>query len=166
MDAQSMIKYFYKLSESILKKEGVKNMKEVDREKIKEIIVGILRNEISPWLVILFGSFVKGNFRNDSDIDIAYLSDKEISNIERFKISQEIADKLSREVDIVDLKTASSVLKAQIIGTGEVIYCEDENRKDLFFMRALKEYALLNEERDVVLKSFFGISVYEKDVSD
>lgn len=29
-------------------------------------------------------------------------------------------------------------------------------------MRALKEYALLNEERDVVLKSFFGMSIYSK----
>lgn len=92
----------------------------------------ILKREISPWLIILFGSLVKGNFRKDSDIDIAYLSDKEISNVERFWVSQEIADSLNRDIDLIDLKKASTVLKAQIVGTGEVIYCEDEKRKIYF----------------------------------
>lgn len=137
-------------------------MQGIDMQKVKEVILDVLKKEISPWLVILFGSFVKGNFRKDSDIDIAYLSDKEISNVERFWISQEIADKLKRDVDLVDLKSASTVLRAQIVSTGEVIYCEDNYRKDLFFLRALKEYALLNEERDVVLKSIFGMSIYPK----
>lgn len=131
-------------------------------QEIKEVILDILKREISPWLVILFGSFVKGNFRKDSDIDIAYLSDKEISNVERFWISQEIADKLKRDVDLIDLKSASTVLRAQIVGTGEAIYCEDDHRKNLFFLRTLKEYALLNEERDVILKSIFGMSIYPK----
>jgi len=111
--------------------------------------VDILKREILPWLIILFSSLVKGNFRKDSDIDIAYLSDKEISNVERFWVSQEIADSLNRDIDLIDLKKASTVLKAQIVGTGEVIYCEDEKRKNLFFMRALKEYAFLNLQRAI-----------------
>nr|WP_167317580.1 nucleotidyltransferase domain-containing protein [Caldicellulosiruptor hydrothermalis] len=131
-------------------------------QEIKKVVVEILKKEISPWLIIIFGSLAKGNFRQDSDIDIAFFSDREVSNIERFRISQELADKLNRDVDLVDLKSASTVLKAQIVGTGEVIYCEDEKRKNLFFMRTLKEYALLNEERDIVLKSFFGMSIYSE----
>jgi len=137
-------------------------MREINIQEIKKVVVDILKREISPWLIILFGSLAKGNFRQDSDIDIAFFSDREVSNIERFRISQELADKLNRDVDLVDLKSASTVLKAQIVGKGEVIYCEDEKRKNLFFMRVLKEYALLNEERDVGLKSFFGMSIYSK----
>ncbi|ADQ05939.1 DNA polymerase beta domain protein region [Caldicellulosiruptor hydrothermalis 108] len=137
-------------------------MPEINIQEIKKVVVEILKKEISPWLIIIFGSLAKGNFRQDSDIDIAFFSDREVSNIERFRISQELADKLNRDVDLVDLKSASTVLKAQIVGTGEVIYCEDEKRKNLFFMRTLKEYALLNEERDIVLKSFFGMSIYSE----
>ncbi|BCS80220.1 type VII toxin-antitoxin system MntA family adenylyltransferase antitoxin [Anaerocellum diazotrophicum] len=79
-------------------------MPEIDIQEIKKVVVEILKKEISPWLIITFGSLAKGNFRQDSDIDIAFFSDKEVSNIERFRISQELADKLNRDVDLVDLK--------------------------------------------------------------
>ncbi|WP_206516888.1 hypothetical protein [Caldicellulosiruptor changbaiensis] len=55
----------------------------------------------------------------------------------------------------MDLKKAFTVFRTQIISTGEVIFCADEIRKMYFFMRTFKEYALLNEEREIVLKSLF-----------
>ncbi|WAM34950.1 type VII toxin-antitoxin system MntA family adenylyltransferase antitoxin [Caldicellulosiruptor morganii] len=124
-------------------------------EEVKKTIVEFLNEKISPWLVILFGSIIKENFRPDSDIDIAYFSDIDIDNYERFLIAQELANILNRDVDLIDLKKASAVFKTQIISTGEVIFCSDETRKMYFFMRTYKEYALLNEEREVVLKSLF-----------
>jgi len=52
-------------------------------------------------------------------------------------------------------KELLTVFKVQIISTGEVIFCADEIRKMYFFMRTFKEYALLSEEREIVLKSLF-----------
>lgn len=62
-----------------------------------------------------------------------------------------MADVLKREVDLVDLKKASTVFKIQIIKTGKLIYNSDNLRKMYFQMRAMRDYALLNEERTEII---------------
>lgn len=118
-------------------------------KKINDFLI----EKINPYLIYLFGSSVKGNFREDSDIDIAFLSDEEYSDYEIFMMAQELADIMKREVDLVNLKKSSTVFKAQIVGTGKTIYCSDENRRMYFEMYAFKDYALLNEERSEILES-------------
>lgn len=51
----------------------------------------------------------------------------------------------------MDLKSASTVFRAQVIARGELIYCGDKNVKGYLEMRILKDYAKLNEERKVIL---------------
>ncbi len=121
-----------------------------DPDNIKTINEYLVQN-FEPYLIILFGSQAKGTFREDSDIDIAFLSEKECSSYELFMVAQQLASELGREVDLVDLKKASTVFKAQIVGTGTVIYCLDESKRILFQMRTFKDYALLNEERAEIL---------------
>jgi hypothetical protein len=88
---------------------------------------------------------------NNIDIDIAFLSDNQSSDYQIFLLAQEIADILHRDVDLINLMNSSTVFTAEVIGKGEVIYCTDDNRRMFFEMRAFKEYALLNEERQVIL---------------
>lgn len=118
-------------------------------EKVKKLLI----KELEPYVIYVFGSGVKGVFREDSDIDIAFLSHKNLSEYEIFVISQELADILKREVDLINLKNASTVFRAQIVGSGEVIYCSDDTGRMYFETRALKEYAFLNEERESILKN-------------
>ncbi|MTK12310.1 MAG: nucleotidyltransferase domain-containing protein [Clostridiaceae bacterium] len=118
-------------------------------EKIKKLLI----EKLEPYIIYIFGSSAKGVFREDSDVDIAFLGDMNLSEYEVFVIAQELADILKREVDLIDLKNASTVFKAQIVGNGEVIYCNDDTRRMYFEMRAFKEYALLNEERENILKN-------------
>lgn len=113
----------------------------------------ILIDKVNPYLIYLFGSSVTENFRDDSDVDIAFLSDNSISEYEVFILAQEIADVLNREVDLINLSNSSTVFKAQVVGKGKVIYCTDNNRRMYFEMRAFKEYALLNEERQEILNN-------------
>ncbi|MBC2578868.1 type VII toxin-antitoxin system MntA family adenylyltransferase antitoxin [Clostridium sp. DJ247] len=108
---------------------------------------------VEPYVIYLFGSGVKGIFRQDSDIDIAFLSDKEISDYDLFMVSQELADILKREVDLINLKNASTVFKVQVIYNGEKIYYLDDTRGAYFEMYSFKDYALLNEEREIILNS-------------
>ncbi|MCX7904371.1 MAG: nucleotidyltransferase domain-containing protein [Caloramator sp.] len=116
-----------------------------------DLIISFLRKKINPYLIMLFGSINKDYFRNDSDIDIAFLSDLKLSQYDIFMLAQELADILKRDVDLVDLNKASTVFKVQIISTGRIIYSSDEYRRATFMMRALKEYALLNEERKIII---------------
>ncbi|ABO50932.1 DNA polymerase, beta domain protein region [Desulforamulus reducens MI-1] len=114
------------------------------------IIKQYLAEKISPYLIILFGSGAKGNLRKNSDIDIAFLSDHHFSDYEIFMCSQGLADKLGREVDLVDLKKASTVFQTQVISTGKIIYSKDETKRMQFYMLTFKKYARLNEERQCI----------------
>jgi len=121
-------------------------------KKHKEIIVDLLQKKIAPWLIYLFGSSYQGRMRPDSDIDVAILSDNSLDAYQFFLIAQELAEALGREVDLIDLSQASTVFVAQVVGNSEILYCEDQIRKAYFELKAFKEYALLNEERQVVLE--------------
>lgn len=124
---------------------------ELHTEQI-ETIIHTLRKSVAPWLIILFGSYAKGRSRVDSDIDIAYLTDRDVDEYQSFCIAQELADLLGKSCDCVNLKSVSTVFQVQVVGYGKVLYCQDETRRKYYFLRTYKEYALLNEERALILK--------------
>lgn len=121
--------------------------------KYKEEII-ILLQEIKIKFAYIFGSSVKGNFRKESDIDIAVYIEEDIDDYTVFMKAQEIAVKLNRDIDLVNLKKVSTVFAAQIISTGELIICGDINKKMEFEMNTLSQYAKLNEERAEILKHY------------
>lgn len=112
-----------------------------------------LVQKINPYTIYFFGSIVNGNMRRDSDIDIAFLSDVDIDDYSLFMMAQDLADICGREIDLIDLRKMSTVFKAQVVGTGKAIYCNDNLRRMCFEMYALKDYALLNEERAEILEN-------------
>lgn len=111
----------------------------------------LLIERLNPIVVYLFGSAARNELREDSDIDIAYVSKTHLTPYENFMLAQEIADIFKKDVDLVDLKEASTVFKAQVVATGKNIYCSNENERMYFEMRTFKEYALLNEERESIM---------------
>lgn len=114
--------------------------------------IEILKEEFNPIVIYLFGSAAREQLKKDSDIDIAFLTDNDIDPYDCFMKAQELADIFKRDVDLINLNTSSTVFKAQVVGTGKRIYCRDEIKRMYFEMRALKAYAMLNEEREVILK--------------
>jgi predicted nucleotidyltransferase len=125
----------------------------LEAEKMKvdfEAVKSFLIKELQAELIYLFGSYAKGKERPDSDLDLAFLSSKEIDDYQRFLTAQKLASKLNIEVDLIDLKKASTVFKAQII-QGKLLYAEDEKQKQEFEMLTLKKYARLNEERKEII---------------
>ena len=121
------------------------------KENINKSI--LLLKDFNIISVYLFGSAAKNQLKPESDIDIAFLSFLDVDEYECFMKAQELAEIFKRDVDLIDLKKASTVFKAQIIGTSSLIYCNDNVKRAYFEMRALKEYALLNEERAEIIKN-------------
>lgn len=120
-----------------------------DRE-VKSIVEH-LTDRLGAFLIILFGSAVQNKLRADSDVDLAFLSKDVFSEYDIFLVAQELASILNRNVDLVDLKKASTVLQAQIVAKGKVLFCSDDRERMVFAMTALKKYAKLNEERCCIL---------------
>ena len=130
---------------------------------MEQIIVETLKDAVSPSVIYLFGSAATGHIRHDSDIDIAFLSDKQsFDHYERFMLAQQLAERLQRDVDLIDLKEANTVFQAQIVSNGKVIYCADEQKKAEYEWLVLKMYAKLNEERAEILRNIVESgSVYD-----
>ncbi len=116
--------------------------------KVREFSI----EKLKPDFIIIFGSYAKGITHNESDIDVAiYREDKVFSAYELFMFAQQLADIIGIEVDLVDLKEASTVFATQIFSTGEVIYSKNENLRMELHMRTYSMYAKLNEERQPII---------------
>ena len=119
-------------------------------DKLNEAIKLLL--EYKPIIIYLFGSASREELREDSDIDIAFLTKEDIHEYDVFMKSQELVDIFKREVDLIDISKASTVFKAQIVGNGRVIYCLDDKERMFFEMRSFKEYVMFNDERKCIIE--------------
>lgn len=130
----------------------------------EQIIINLLQEKLSPSIIYLFGSMVKGTVHKDSDIDIAFvMNGTPMEKYDLFFVAQQLASQLNRDVDLIDLKESSTVFQAQVVHTGKVIYCANEQQKAQFEMKVFKMYAKLNEERaHIITEAFERGTIYDE----
>jgi predicted nucleotidyltransferase len=102
--------------------------------------------------IYLFGSRAGGASHRQSDYDFAVLADAPIDAVYRWELAGRLADLVRAEVDLVDLFSASTVMRVQVVSSGQVIYDADPTARSLFEAMALSAYARLNEERRGILE--------------
>lgn len=115
-------------------------------------LVGKLREEF-PGLISAyrFGSFGTRYERTTSDLDLAVYAGPPLPAVKLWRAAQELAADIGRDVDLVDLASASTVMRAQVIHGGERVYCADEVACETFEDYVYSSYARLNEERREIL---------------
>lgn len=111
----------------------------------------ILRLVPDALAVYLFGSRAAGEERPDSDVDLALLAPRSLDSVERWQLQEDVASILRASVDLVDLRGASTVLRAQVVTGGELLHDADPAGRALFETNVLSDYARLNEERAEIL---------------
>ncbi len=115
---------------------------------IEDKIVNKIKERVPNVLAIyIFGSFGTAHQTAESDVDIAVLMPKKMDPLTLWDTAQQIAIELNKDVDLIDLKGASTVFQNQIISTGKRIYCSDKISCDLFEHTCLSMYLRFNEER-------------------
>lgn len=118
-------------------------------EETQHQLIQIINQKLDTDFIILFGSFAKGTEREDSDIDLAYFSKKQLSSYERFILSGQLAVISGCEVDLIDIKRIDTVFNMQIFAYGMPIYMDDKNEYIRQQMRAYSMYVTLNERGSV-----------------
>ncbi|WP_220721503.1 type VII toxin-antitoxin system MntA family adenylyltransferase antitoxin [Agarivorans litoreus] len=78
---------------------------------------------------------------------------QKLDPIQRFDLQEELAIKLGKDVDLIDLLSASTVLQHQIIYKGQLLWGE-KPEKTRFEMQVMAMYQKLNQERADILKSY------------
>ncbi|MDX8411654.1 MAG: MarR family EPS-associated transcriptional regulator [Mariprofundaceae bacterium] len=102
--------------------------------------------------VYAFGSTVSGQMHQDSDLDLAVLANPPIDSEKIWRLAQDIAAMVGREVDLIDLRRASAVMRVQIIQGGKRLYCLDPLACADFEDFVFSDFARLNEERAGILE--------------
>ena len=115
-------------------------------------IIETIRKAV-PNLIALyrFGSQVHGTAGPESDVDVAILAPDPLSPPTLFDLQQQLAVLLHKEVDLVDLASATTVLRMQVVSTGECLFSGNDRTREEFETSVFSSYARLNEERRGIL---------------
>lgn len=119
-------------------------------EASRDLILQRLR-PFSPKAIYLFGSFGTSRQHPGSDIDLAILPADSADPVRLFQIANELSSSLGREVDLIDLTKATTVMAKEVLRTGDRLAADDLHAARNFEMRTLADYARLNEERHPIL---------------
>ena len=85
-------------------------------------------------------------------MDLAVLAHDPIPNLRRFELAQELAVRFHRDVDLINLRNASTVMRMQVISTGTYLDAPNAPARREFEMYVFSDYARLNEERREIMK--------------
>lgn len=119
----------------------------------KEKIISFLKSKMSLRLLILFGSYASGHAAADSDIDLAFIADNDIDDFALWwDISRELSLLIGHDVDLVDMKKASTVFRFEIVSNGQILFQEGDFDAYLDLVYTL--YLQLNDDRQEVLAHY------------
>jgi len=125
---------------------------QLDKQKIITKILDVLPQTRA---IYLFGSYVSGDNNIKSDVDIAllfsHIDAKEIGNMYLSKLHLELENMLNLDVDLVNIRSASTIMQNEITYNGIVIFSNDQYMVEEFEMLTLSLYQKLNEERKGIL---------------
>ncbi len=101
----------------------------MDQNIIIHTLLDVFGNKLE--VSYLFGSHAAERATNDSDLDLAVLTNEPMTREEVWQIAQKLAIRLGTEVDLIDLMNCNTVLSMQIIEEGKLLF--DPHHKAPFF---------------------------------
>ncbi len=112
-----------------------------------------IAKDFSLKLLLLFGSKVKGNFKEDSDVDLAFLAFKDLSSKDFLELTVKLSQHFKKEVDLVDLKKANPLLLYQIAKNCKLLYGKEKDFikfKIVAFKKYVDHFPLLKLEEKII----------------
>jgi predicted nucleotidyltransferase len=90
--------------------------------------------------IYVFGSAATGDFAEGSDLDLAVLGPRPYDGRGLYDVARSLETALDVDVDLVDLITAPTLLKFEVIARGRSVYCANRDMALDFEARSLTEY--------------------------
>ncbi|HJT98111.1 MAG TPA: nucleotidyltransferase domain-containing protein [Rhodanobacteraceae bacterium] len=95
---------------------------------------------IGAWM---FGSAASGSLRAESDIDLAVWCGAPVPGVRRWEAERELGVMLDRDVDLIDLASAGTLIAVEIFTKGLVLVERDAQAVLDLHARTLSDYAEL-----------------------
>jgi predicted nucleotidyltransferase len=74
------------------------------------------------WAIYVYGSFARGDQTPASDVDLAVLLPPEARIVDPLSVMSAIASRVHREIDLVDMRRVSDVLRREVLIEGIALY--------------------------------------------
>jgi predicted nucleotidyltransferase len=116
----------------------------IDLEPLLQAIRAQLPGVVGVWL---FGSVSRGQAGPGSDIDLAVLADAPIDGVVLFDLGLELGVIANRDVDLIDLRRASTVLRKEVVSGGRLAWTADAAACEAFAGDSMALYVALKEEQ-------------------
>ncbi len=134
-------------------------------DSIETSILGYFQSIPHIVSVILFGSYARNDFNQRSDVDIAILCERTHVPLSMTLIEwrEDLSSLLQKEVDLVCLNTASSILGMQVYQDGRILIVRNTREYANYQMLLFTEYAELKEirapmEQNILKRKFYDQS--------
>lgn len=128
------------------------------QESTEALIERIVEAYPETQAIYLFGSYGTKAEWPTSDVDIAVLlppeTAKRVGSLSLSDLRVSLERRLHRDVDLVNLRLASTVFQKEVVAAERRIYCADDYATAEFEMLVLSFYQKLNYERREILKAF------------
>ncbi len=116
----------------------------IDARELARTVEELFPGALGVWI---YGSFADGYARRDSDVDVAILPERPLDAWERHERAEEVASRLGRDVDLVDLRAVGTVLRFEITTRGLRVAARDPFSCDLFETAAMAMFQRLQESQ-------------------
>ncbi len=127
-----------------LKEQGL-TLAKIKQSMVKESETEVIFKKCPVKFAYLFGSRAKSNTTSLSDVDIAVFLDEALTKNQALDTCLEISGELSKEyktdkIDLVVLNTSPLLLSFDIVVTGKLLYCANEQKRIEFEARTMSLY--------------------------
>ena len=115
----------------------------MDKKDIKAQLGKMLNQQQDVEFAYLFGSIVRGDSVNSSDIDVAiFINEKNSKDFfeEKLRLTNILSEELTQDVDVVILNNTSLLMKFSVQNEGELIMEKDHSKRVDFELKAINEY--------------------------
>ena len=122
-------------------------------EGLRHEVVRVLQAAVAGLqLVVLYGSHARGDATPTSDVDVAFLAPAPLAPARLASTREALEQTLRCDVHLIDLRTASTVLRHEVTQTGEVLHSDGSEAVEQFLDFTLRDYVRLDEERAGILQ--------------
>ena len=110
----------------------------------------MLKNHPTVRMAILFGSLASGRGTAESDLDLAMDAGRPLDFSLKMQLISELADRIGRPVDLVDLRSAGEPLLGQILRYGKKILGDNTYYADLIRKHVFDEADFLRYRNEMI----------------
>jgi len=130
-------------------------MSDTDRQQILDTARDVLLTAFpDAWAIYLYGSFARGDESRSSDIDLALLLPPDEKIVDSLSVISDVSTRVHREVDLVDLRRVSDVLRREVLAEGRILHVSQPDRVLEWEGTAMSRYQRYRQEVADLLADF------------